>query len=199
MRWTWTAALAAACAVGIPTAAVALSEGETTVTSRQVDSTPFGILDRPRRPSDDLPAEFVRFVTSPDGDPALKTLHVDSARLAYRRGADRLYVVPRGDQDICLWASTAAGGTSMSCAPISSASDPSTPLMASSDHEAVVLVRDGLRGLRAQDASGGNVVLDQGENVAVAATDGELKSLSWTTPAGVTTRARLRVAEPTDP
>ena len=87
----------------------------------------------------------------------------------------------------------------ISCAPIRSAANPSTPLLAAGEHSLRGLVPDGVQEVRLRDAAGDDVAIRGGGNVIVAEADTAPETLTWTSAEGGVQRADVSPFPETSP
>jgi hypothetical protein len=164
-------AVVAATAAGVPGLGQARDRAAAPVGAGRAEASgsaasAFAVFRRARVGTDALPQRLAAWLASPEADPALRTLRVAEARRAYVADGLEIHLVPRGDDAVCMVVEHDGALGTIGCAPVTSASDPATPMTARGSRQTIVVVPDGVD-VRAAGAAGAPVPVTQGENVAV--------------------------------
>jgi hypothetical protein len=166
----------------------------------------FAVFARDREPRDDVPSWLAAGI--PNDMPSHRDLKFDESRLVATNGDDRVYLVPKGDRDVCMLGEFADHTSSMACAGWQSASDPATPLVAMTARRSGVrtfgVLADQTTDVRLVKPSGVASVGSTATRRSAASTGGAFidvgsefpKELDWGTPEGTKS---MKFALPDEP
>ena len=151
--------------------------GTATPTGQSRQAAAFAVLRRAPTPQDQLPQVFQEHP-----HPALADATVSDSRLAFTRGEHSYFVVPKGDDEICLvnWAPRTPGGTDVACTTFESALNADTPMSANGPGGAHGIVPDGITRVRTTSWNGETKDAFLSDNVFVAAGDVVGKAITLT-------------------
>jgi hypothetical protein len=198
MRKFVLAALVVA-ALGVVVVVLASTRGSATASTRMhvsashdLASQSFAVFARARQPSDAVPAWLAEGI--PTDMPSHRDLDFGRLRLVASNGSDRVFLIPKGDRDVCMLGEFSDRTSSMACAGWASASEPSTPLVAMTSRDSGVRTF----GVLADETSDARLVGRSGTSrpaYAARTTAGRAfiartaefpTELAWSTPAGRT-------------
>ena len=128
-------AFAAAVLTGGPASATpAAKHAVERVTAHSSVASAFAVLRRAPTAEDAVPGD-------PTQSPLMRDLKVDEARLAYNRDGARVWLIPKGENDICVMTKTPDTG-SMGCTALEAATNLDTPMVDFAGSGLVVLLPD---------------------------------------------------------